>query len=386
MPSHRQSLRLWARAVILFLRPVAAACSVPTIMRTLLLLPFLLVALPLAAQSPADETLDIYFIDTEGGQATLFVTPGGESVLVDTGNPGSRDTDRILATLAEAGVEAIDHLLITHYHRDHHGGVEELARRIAVRHFIDHGPSVEAGPPAEAFQQTYAALREGARHTQARPGDQLEIDGLEWEIVAAGGQVLREPRAAAGQPNPACPATRPDARADDENGQSTGSLIRFGEFSTIDLGDLLTAQEYDLMCPVNRVGSVDLYITSHHGVATSGSSALVHALQPRVAIMNNGTRKGGAPEVFEVLHRSPALRDVWQLHWSHNAGVELNAPGLFIANVDEPQVMATVVTGGDARGAAHEGPAHAIHVSARRDGSFTVTNARNGFSKTYADD
>jgi competence protein ComEC len=353
---------------------------------TVALLAALAIAAPLAAQAPADETLDIYFIDTEGGQATLFVTPEGESVLVDTGNPGNRDTDRILATIAEAGVEEIDHLLITHFHGDHHGGVPELARRIPIRHFVDHGPSVETNPQGAAFQQEYARLAAAARRTSVRPGDRLPIAGLEWEIVSAGGAVLRAPRAGAGASNAACPAARPESRPDDENGQSTGSLITFGEFSTIDLGDLLIAQEVDLMCPVNRVGTVDLYITSHHGLATSGSAALVHALRPRVVVMNNGTRKGGAPEAFRVLHESTGLEDLWQLHWSHNAGVELNAPGLFIANIDAPEVLASVVTGGAGRAPAHEGPAYAIHVAARRDGSFTVTNSRNGFSRTYAPD
>jgi competence protein ComEC len=143
-------------------------------MRTAIaLLAALVIASPLAAQAAPDETLNIYFIDTEGGQATLFVTPSGESVLIDTGNPGGRDSERILATLARAGVDEIDHLLITHFHGDHHGGVQELAQRIPIRHFIDHGPSVESNPPGVAFQQAYAGLRSAARHTVAKAGDRL---------------------------------------------------------------------------------------------------------------------------------------------------------------------------------------------------------------------
>lgn len=353
-------------------------------MRTLAVIAALVLpALPLRAQASADETLDIYFIDTEGGQATLFVTPSGESVLVDTGNPGDRDTERILATLAEAGVDRIDHLLITHYHGDHHGGVPELARRVPIGHFIDHGPGVERGEREMAFQEEYASVRRGARRTVASPGDHLDVPGIEWEIVSAGGRVLGAPLPGAGQATPACPAERPDARPDDENGQSVGSLIRFGEFRAINLGDLLIAQELDLVCPVNRVGPVDLYITSHHGLATSGSAALVHALRPRVAVMNNGTRKGGSPEALRVLHTSPGLEDLWQLHWSHDAGIELNAPGVFIANMDSPEILARVVGGAELRAPAHDGPAHSIRVSARRDGGFTVTNTRNGFARTY---
>jgi competence protein ComEC len=203
--------------------------------------------------------------------------------------------------------------------------------------------------------------------------------------VSAGGAVLADALPGAGQSTTTCPTERPEVRPDDENSQSTGSLVRFGEFSTIDLGDLLIAQELDLVCPVNRVGTVDLYITSHHGLATSGSAVLVHALRPRVAVMNNGTRKGGSPEAFRILHESPGLEDLWQLHWSHNAGLELNAPGIFVANLDAPEVLAGIVSGAGGRPPAHDGPAYAIHVSARPDGSFTVTNTRNGFTQTYAD-
>jgi beta-lactamase superfamily II metal-dependent hydrolase len=353
----------------------------------------LLLASPLAAQAPARETLDIYFVDTEGGQATLFVAPSGESVLVDTGNPGSRDTDRILATVREAGVERIDHLLITHYHGDHHGGVAELARRIPIAHFVDHGPTVETNAQGLAFQEVYRQLTAAARHTVVKPGDRLEIPGLDWQIVSAAGAVLSSPRPGAGQANAGCPSERPAANPADENGQSTGSFVTFGEFSTIDLGDLLIPQELDLVCPVNRLGTVDLYITSHHGLATSGSAALVHALRPRVTVMNNGTRKGGSVQAFEILHRSPGLEDLWQLHWSHNAGVELNAPGIFIANIDEPAALAAVIApagaagqggpGAGGRPTPHDGLAYSIRVSARRDGSFTVTNGRNGFSREY---
>lgn len=357
-------------------------------MRALLLVTAasLLVALPAPLQAQADETLDIYFIDTEGGQATLFVTPAGESVLIDAGNPGPRDAERILATLNEAGVQRIDHMLLTHYHGDHYGSIPELGRRVPIAHFIDHGPSAERNPGVAAFEQAYRELYSGARRTVVRPGDRLQIPGLEWTIVSAAGEALGSALPGAGEPNPACPAERPEASLVNENAHSTGSVIRFGEFSTIDLGDLLIPQELELVCPANRLGTVDLYITSHHGLNTSGSAALVHALRPRVAVMNNGTRKGGTVPAFEVLHSSPGLEDLWQLHWSHNAGIELNAPGLFIANLDEPAAIAAVVGaagGAPPRPAPHDGPAHTLRVRARRDGSFTVTNARNGFTREY---
>jgi hypothetical protein len=194
---------------------------------------------------------------------------------------------------------------------------------------------------------------------------------LEWDIVSSAGQVLQQPLRGAGQTNEKCASfSSPEVMRDLENGQSVGSVIRFGAFRAVDLGDLLAKQEFALMCPVNRIGTVDLYITSHHGLGISGTNVLVHALRPRVAVMNNGARKGGAVQAFQVLHTSPGLEDLWQLHWSGAGGSEQNAPGIFIANLDEP-------------GTPHSGPAYSIKVSAREDGSFVVTNTRNGFSKTY---
>lgn len=352
------------------------------------LLACVLPAPALAAQASPTATLDIYAIDTEGGQATLYVTPSGQTVLVDTGNPGGRDADRIAEVLAAAGVDRIDFLLLTHYHVDHAGGLLELAERVPIRHFVDHGPSVEPNEPVPGFHQVYARLRASARHIQVKPGDRLPVQGLDWHIVAAGGQVLPAPLPGAGTPNPRCPAApaqKSAAGANDENAQSVGSLIVFGKFRTINLGDLLTEQELELVCPLDRIGAVDLYLTSHHGLASSGSEALLHALRPRVAIMNNGTRKGGSVQAFQILHRMPGLEDLWQLHWSHNAGLEHNAPGLFIANLDDPATAASVLTGAarTTRPAPHTGPAYTIKVSARADGSFTVTNTRNGFTKAY---
>jgi len=172
--------------------------------------------------------------------------------------------------------------------------------------------------------------------------------------------------------------------------------MTFGKFRTVDLGDLTWNGELDIMCPLNRLGKVDLYLVSHHGIERSNSPALVHGLQPRVAIMNNGTRKGGAPDTFKVIEASPGLEDLWQLHWSYNVGVEHNAPGVFIANIDDNETIAAVLTAPPPgpRGAAGappargpgtpaHSPAHWLKVSADRDGTFTITNPRNGFSKSY---
>jgi competence protein ComEC len=418
-----------------------------------------------AAQTKSAKTFDIYLSDTEGGKATLFVSPSGESVLVDTGNPNPRDTDRILAMLAEAGVTEIDHLILTHYHVDHVGGLQELAKRVTIKHYVDHGPSVEEREQVQGFQAAYAELHAKAKHTVVKPGDKLPVAGLDWRIITSAGKAITTALPGGGKPNPTCASFTPRPTSNDpENGQSVGSVITFGKFRTIDLGDLLWDKEKDFVCPNNLVGPVDLYIVSHHGTDTSGSPALVHGLQPRVAISQNGTRKGGTLQTSQTLNSSPGFQDHWQMHWSYNGRTEHNPAGLFIANIDEPDVIAAVLTappgggrggpggpgggappasapgaapaggppapqpgtppavapvtppagatqppvagpgqpgmpppaaappagrqggGGGGRGGPgvpHTGPAFMIKVSAQTDGSFTVTNTRNGFSRTY---
>ena len=342
---------------------------------------------------PGEGELGIWFIDTEGGQSTLFVGPGGESLLVDTGNAGERDLARIVATLNEAEVTEIDHLWSTHYHGDHIGSLLALAERVPVLHFYDHGdPHPDDRIISAEFLAAYEELSRGKR-TIVRPGDRVPMDGVDIVTVASNGVFLSDNLPGGGSANPACDGTAPVDESgyfDPDNGASAGFVLRFGRFRAVDLGDLTWNGEIELMCPVNRIGSVDLYLTSHHGLAQSGSPALVHGLAPRVAVMNNGTTKGGAAAAFEVLHRSPGLEDLWQLHWSYNARLE-NSPAVFIANVDDEAGVASVLTTpvegmrGRGRGGAppHE-PAWQIRVAARADGSFTVTNTRNGFSKTYA--
>ena len=400
------------------------------------------------AQSDASRTLDIYYIDTEGGQSTLFVSPTGESLLVDTGNAGDRDLNRIVDALGAAKVTQIDHMWTTHYHVDHVGSLQELAKRVPIKHFYDHGPaSANDRAISGTFVPMYEALSAGKR-TTVKPGDKLAMTGLDIVTVSSNAVGIKTNLPGAGKPNPACAGVEKKDEStyvDPDNGASAGFLMTFGQFRTVDLGDLTWNGELDIMCPTNRLGQVDLYLVSHHGIERSNSPALVHGLQPRVAIMNNGTRKGGAPDTFKVLESSPGLEDLWQLHWSYNVGVEHNAPGVFIANIDDNATIANVLTapppaprggpggppaggqGGAPRGgaaapaqapaqapaaapasgapaapgtaapagpppgfraggpggAAAHAPAYWIKVSAQRDGTFTVTNPRNGFSKTY---
>jgi competence protein ComEC len=307
-------------------------------------------------QPANSKPLTIYVVDTEGGKATLFVTPAGESLLMDSGNPGGRDTDRIMAAIADAGLSRIDYLLTTHYHVDHVGGLQELAKRIPIGTFIDHGPTVEEREQVAGFQQAYAELYGKAKHLVVKPGDRVPIAGVDWRIVSSAGSVLKTPLPGGGKPNAACAAFTPkDITTDPENGQSVGSVVTLGQFRTIDLGDLLWNKEFELMCPNNPIGPIDLYLVSHHGTDASGSAVLVHGLQPRVAVMQNGTRKGAGTQTMPTMRTSPGLEDIWQLHWGYGAGVEQNSAGVFIANIDEPAVIAGVLTapprgGGPGRG------------------------------------
>jgi competence protein ComEC len=346
--------------------------------------------LALSLATPVQGSLDIYVVDTEGGKATLFVAPSGETVLIDAGNPGTRDVDRIMEVVAAAGVKKIDYLISTHYHVDHVGGLVALASRIPVAHFMDHGPTVEVREQVPGFQAEYAALHAKAKHTVLKPGDRLPVAGVDWRIVTSAGRAITTPLPGAGKANAAACADfqrKPDPASPDDNGQSVGSVITFGRFRAVDLGDLLWNNEFDLVCPRDLVGAVDLYVVTHHGLAASGSPALVHTVRPRVAVMQNGTRKGGAPSAYQILRQSPGLEDIWTLHWSYAGALEHNSAGAFIANIDDMATIAGVLNpaaGAPAgRGNAAHAPAYWIKISVQENGTFTVSNTRNGFSKTY---
>ena len=365
--------------------------------------PMLLAALALSMALPVAQTrtargLDMYVVDVEGGNATLVVAPSGESVLIDSGNGGAaavRDADRIMAAAKDAGLSRIDHLITTHYHGDHFGGMAELASRIPIAEYIDHGANVQPAAAADEFlQKVYPALYAKSKHTVAKPGDRIALTGVDWRIVSAAGEAIKTPlpgAPGAGRPNPFCAAYKPQDPDPTENAQSVGSIVTFGRFRLAHLGDLTWNKEFDLMCPTNRIGTVDLFMVSHHGQPISNGEVLVHALQPRVAIMNNGTRKGGQPDAMKIIHSAPGLEDLWQLHFSLLSGQEYTVPGMFIANnIDEPApAMPIAAMVPPPAGAAappapvHHGAAFWIKMSAQTDGSFIVTNGRNGFSKAY---
>ncbi len=286
--------------------------------------PIVLLAMTISATvlvAQTRKTLDIYVIDVEGGNATLFVPPSGQSVLIDTGNvaPAAavRDADRILDAAKDAGITQIDHLITTHWHGDHFGGMAEVAKRLPIKAFYDHGPTIEPQPASTAFlNDVYPGLKAQAKYTAVKPGDKIQVAGLDWRIFASGGEVLKQPLPGAGRPNPYCADFKPKDVDKTENAQSVGSYITFGKFRVVHPGDLTWNKEAELMCPNNRLGTADLLIVGHHGQPVSNSEVIVHALRPRVSILNNGTRKGGQPPAMRVILNSPGLEDLWQVHFS----------------------------------------------------------------------
>ena len=328
---------------------------------------FAFLLLVLGASAQAAPKLQIYFIDVEGGQATLFVSPSGESMLVDSGWPdaGGRDAARIVAAAKLAGVKQIDYLVITHYHMDHVGGVPQLAARIPIRTFIDHGPSVEHGAEADQLVAAYTKAREKGQHLVVKPGDLIPIHGFRVQVLTAAGDEIAQPLPGAGAPNPLCAGAKQRETDPSENARSVGLLITYAKFSMVDLGDLTWNKELGLACPDNKIGTVEVYLSTHHGLDQSGAPPLVHALHPLVAIMNNGARKGGSAEAWETVHGSPGLEDLWQLHYALESGKAHNAPEAFIANPEE------------------HCQGNWIKLEAAPDGRFTVSNGRNGNTKTY---
>ncbi len=325
-----------------------------------------LLAFAAAGIAHAAKTLEISFVDVEGGQATLIVTPAGESLLVDTGWRGfnGRDADRIVQAAKKAHIKKIDYVLITHYHRDHVGGAPQLADRIPVGTWLDHGPNREDSKVTREDFADYDRLQK-AHHQVIKPGDKIPLKGVDVTIVSADGAVIAQPLQGAGQDNPACANVAKREVDTSENARSGGFILQYGAFRFADLGDLTWNKELELVCPANKLGTVDVFLMSHHGLNQSNSPALVDALHPRVAIMDNGARKGGSPDAWQIVRNSPNLDDIWQLHFAMEGGTDHNSPDPFIANVDEVCQGKPLV------------------LTAWEDGSFSVTNARNNYSKTY---
>jgi competence protein ComEC len=366
----------------------------------------------LFVSAQVSDTLDIWVIDVEGGKAVIARNPSGQVMMIDGGMPDmpgrggapgrgagaaataaqggaptaqggapaapprppmqvekDRDLNRVVAAAKLAGVSAFDVYLVTHYDVDHSGNVPNIAGRFPTKLFVDHGPWLD-NPNLGAINKNagdaYLAFVDGKQRLSVKPGDVIPFKDVKITVLTSNEEAINKPLTGGGKPNAACPTELLPPTKGDDNASSIGTLWEFGKFRMADFADLLQWVEMKLMCPNNPIGTVDLLMGSHHGMPASSSPALVHALRAKAIITNNGERKGIAPAVVQTLRSTPGGMDIWQLHYSTMAGPELNAPEDLIANMKQQ----------DCQG-------FAIKISARRDGSFTVTNLRNNFSKTY---
>jgi len=317
-------------------------------------------------------TLNIYFIDVEGGAATLIVTPAGESVLIDAGwdGAGGRDAKRIQDAMHLAGVTAIDHLIVTHYHRDHYGGVPELSRLVTIKRFYDHGKMTALGEDSQ-FAERYGAYQAAAKNETItlRAGDRISlknVDGLpplSLLCVAANAGLIDKKT----KPNPECnpgPERTPDTS---ENGRSVGLWLQWGAFDFVNLGDLTSSVLPGLFCPANQIGEVDLYQATWHGGTLPNNEILLRSLRPTVTVMINGPRKGGHQDVIKLLQDLPASKAVYQLHRNVQTTAEQNTKAEFIANLEEQP---------------DDGNMIAVAIDAKK-GSLIVTNTRTRLSQSY---
>ncbi len=333
-------------------------------------------SLSFAKQSRSERrTLDIYYVDVEGGAATLIVTPAGESILVDAGWPGfdGRDAKRIAKAMKVAGIDAIDHMIVTHYHTDHYGGVPELAKLVKVNRFYDHGP-MSALDEDKDFATKYAAYQAATRGKSItlKPGSTIKLKRasgtppVELQCLAARADIIFGKHENVASNTECLEATlKPDDKSD--NARSVVLLLRYGGFDFLDTGDLTWNIEHRLVCPENLIGEIDLYQVAHHGMNISNNQAFLRSVKPAVAIMNNGARKGGHPDAVKWLRELPSLKDLWQVHRNIATTREQNAPEEFIANLDQ-----------------ENDEAHLIRVSVEAvKRTFTVVNDRNGKSNTY---
>jgi len=318
---------------------------------------------PAGSSAPS---LVIYFIDVEGGQSTLIVTPDRQAMLVDAGFPGNDDRDpkRIMTAIHDAGISRLDYLVLTHFHQDHIGGVPAIAAQIPIGAIVDHDVLFDSDRFTLAAFHAYEPVRSESRLIHPKAGDRLPLKGVELVVASASGQTLSRKLRGGGELNPSCTTFEKQAEDPGENAQSIGISLRYGSFRFLDLGDLNWNKLAQLVCPANLIGRVDVYLVSHHGNLDSNLPQLLAAVQPRVAVINNSPNKGGAPETLAALHRLQGLEGVWQLHRSVRQGSE-NFADEYVANLDGPD------------------QAYWLKLTARRDGRFSIVNARTGFSGAY---
>ncbi len=354
----------------------------------------------------AEGTLKIVSIDVEGGGGTLFVTPEGKSLLIDSGWPGGagllpspdgaqNSADRIAAAAKKLGLTRIDYVITTHYHMDHVGGIQELVKRIPVDTFIDHGPNSEhlapgekvppdlAGGAPDQLYPKYLETIKGHKHIVAKAGQVIQIGSMIDTIVSSDGVTLAKPLAGAGQPVAACNTAESKSEkpvGGEENRRSVASLLRFGKVSIAMFGDLSWDKERELSCPVGKLGHVSLLIVTQHGSNISSNPASIADMHPDIALMGMGGKKGGDADPIKVIKASPGLIGFWQTHESF-AHPEWSGDKNMIANLNPPP--AAVASQAKSLFSVPPDQGHAIHAEITTDGKITMTNDRNGYSKTY---
>lgn len=319
------------------------------------------------ADEPA-KTLDIYWVDVEGGAATLIVTPAGESVLIDSGNPGRRDADRIFAVATkEAGLKKIDHLITTHYHRDHFGGAAQLSSALPIGAVHDNATWPEQREKPDPEYLDFKA----EKRSQISPGDKIALKSLtaagplpSLRCLGARQQFVDVKDGAA---NECCAAHIVGKVDNSDNANSVVMLLSYGAFDFLDTGDLTWNREFDLVCPTNRVGVVDVFQASHHGLDVSNNPVLIKSVSPRVTVVNNGVTKGNMPLMFAALQETKSIEAVYQLHKTDRPdGTSHNVPDEYIANHEK-----------DCQGAF-------VKLSVAADGkSYTVSVPSTKHSRTF---
>jgi len=321
----------------------------------------ILIVLLLVGLASAADRLTVRFIDVEGGRATLIVAPTGEALLIDAG-AGERDAARIQKEMQAAGVSRIHYLLLTSFHRDNAGGVAKLAKLVPIIAYLDHGANTERYPGADEVNAAYQEVAEGKRRG-VYAGDSISVGKAELMVLTVNGDRVDDSLPGGGQINLLCGSDKRMDIPKSEDTQSIGVLLTFGRFRMLDFVDVPWNQEMDFVCPVNRIGTVDVYVTPLHGAATAGPATLVNAVRPQVAIMDNGPASGGAPETFRILQKA-GLKAIWQLHSAAAAG-PLNSDPSLIANPDASSDGAGLV------------------LAVAPNGEYSITNERTGKTVDY---